>query len=90
MDYAFFRATKFTDTKATATDGEVSWLQLSRLISVTPKDNGGSVLEYFDGTAVRSLIVGESPEGIFSSVVFVKSPTAYYVDPTNPTMPTIE
>jgi|7_EtaG_2_1085326.scaffolds.fasta_scaffold185881_2 hypothetical protein len=90
MDYAFFKATKFEDTASTPLGGEVSWLQLSNLISVTPKDNGGSVLEYFDGVSVRSIIVGEAPEGIFGSVVFVKSPTAYYVDPTNPTMPDME
>tara|TARA_B100000131_G_scaffold275874_1_gene278753 strand:+ start:754 stop:1026 length:273 start_codon:yes stop_codon:yes gene_type:complete len=87
MDYAFYRVTKHKpDMKYTEND--CLWLPLDRLVSVEPNETG-STITYFNGTGTVDVTIRETAEGIFNSVVFVKSPTTYYVDPSNPTMDTI-
>ena len=84
MDYAFYRVTK-EDSLGTE---KTMWLPLNRLVSVEPLDSG-SVIVYFDGTETTSLLIKQSAEDIFNSVVFVKSPTTYYVDSNSKDMGTI-
>ena len=84
MDYAFFRVTVHkADMKYTEKDS--LWLPLDRLVSVQQADTG-SIITHFNGKDVVETTVRETAEGIFNSVVFVKSPTTYYVDPSNPTL----
>jgi hypothetical protein len=87
MDYAFYRVTKHKEDMK-YTESDYLWLPLDRLVSVQPTETG-STITYFNGTGIVDVTIRETAEGIFNSVVFVKSPTAYYTDPSNPTMDTI-
>jgi len=87
MDYAFYRVTKYkSDMEHTEVD--TLWLPLDKLVSIQPTVDG-SLIAYFNGNETVDVRIRESAEGIFNSVVFVKSPSTYFVDPVNPTMETI-
>lgn len=88
MDYAFCRVTKHKlDEEYTALD--IMWLPLEKIVSFSPVENG-TLVTHFDGSNPIEVVVRETPEGIFNSVVFVKSPSTYYVDPQNPSMPDMD
>ena len=84
MDYAFCRLTRHRDDMA-YTEKDTIWLPLDKIISISPADSG-ALVTYFDGSTQNLIASKETAEGIFNSVVFVKSPTAYYVDPKDPTV----
>lgn len=79
MDYAFYRVTKDDDG---AGFGESVWMPLDKIISIEPSSRG-STLTYVSANESKKMFIKESAEDIFNSVVFVKSPSTYYVDPTN-------
>ena len=87
MDYAFYRVTKHKENMKYS-ESDCLWLPLDRLVSVQAVDTGSSIT-YFNGTETVDVTIKETAEGIFNSVVFVKSPSTYYVDPSNPALDTI-
>ncbi len=88
MDYGFCKVTVFQkDMNYKISD--TKWIPLDRVSLISPTDDGSKV-EYFNGESLVTLFVRESPEGVFNSVVFVKSPSTYFVNPNDNSISTID
>ena len=73
MEYAFVKMTKLV-----LGSDESIWIAMKDISSITPRVNS-SMVSYSDCGKEANLVVKETPEEIFSSVIFVSSPSSYFV-----------
>lgn len=73
MEYAFVKMTKLV-----LGEDESVWVAMKDISSVTPR-KGSSLVYYNSCGKEASVVVKESPEEIFNSVIFISSPSSYFV-----------